>query len=266
MTAAKPPMRVQIADDIRIKIERGELAASDPLPTLHELATQWSCSVTVARDAIKLLKQQGLISGGRGTAPRVRRRPRLVRRSSERHQVEKDHARLDQDDRAELGEAELDMDSSLDELDLRASYETMPASDELAELFSIRRGTKLLRREFQHVDRRTEQRHSWSVSYLPHKLASKNPALLDEGNEPWPGGTMHQLDTVGVEVMSVVDEVTASMPTTVAVQQWGLDEGVPILHVRRLSYDRDGQLVEVSDAEYPADRTLLQFTTPLRSW
>ena len=56
------------------------------------------------------------------------------------------------------------------------------------------------------------------------------------------------------------------MPTTVDAQRWDLEPGVPLLLVRRISIDTTGRAVEVSDAQYPADRTLLRFTTPLRPW
>jgi GntR family transcriptional regulator len=77
---------------------------------------------------------------------------------------------------------------------------------------------------------------------------------------------MHQLSTVGIEVARIVDEVTARMPTTVEAQLWDLPDGVPIIFCRRISIDADDRVVEVSDADYPADRTELQFVTPLKPW
>jgi|GEM_PF-6643884 len=56
------------------------------------------------------------------------------------------------------------------------------------------------------------------------------------------------------------------MPTTVEAQLWGLPDGVPLLLCRRISLDSQDRVVEISDAEYPADRTELHFVTPLRAW
>jgi len=39
-----------------------------------------------------------------------------------------------------------------------------------------------------------------------------------------------------------------------------------MLLVRRVSVDKLDRIVEVSDAEFPADRTQLVFKTPLRPW
>ena len=77
---------------------------------------------------------------------------------------------------------------------------------------------------------------------------------------------MNQLATVGIEIARIVDEVTARMPTTPEMQLWGLPDGVPIIFCRRISLDTIDRVVEVSNADYPADRTELQFVTPLRPW
>ncbi len=87
-----------------------------------------------------------------------------------------------------------------------------------------------------------------SLSYIPKALVEGNPAILNENNEPWPGATLHQLSTVGIEIMKVVDEVTARMPSSAESQEWDLPPGIPLLFCWRLSYDQDGTLIEISDA------------------
>jgi hypothetical protein len=42
--------------------------------------------------------------------------------------------------------------------------------------------------------------------------------------------------------------------------------GVPIIFCRRISIDTQDRVVEVSDADYLADRAELQFVTPLKPW
>lgn len=263
-TVVPPPIHLRIADDIRMRIEQGELVPGAPLPTLNELTEQWFCSMTSARHAITLLKQQGLIEGGRGKAPVVRRPPTRVVRSNTRHQDEKDRVRLSEEERRTHGEAEDDLGTSLDQVRFTSTYNVVRADGELASAFNVEPGTEVLRREYETIDPRSGLLQAHSLSYIPVELISSNPVLLSSDCEPWPGGTQHQLSTVGIEIMSVVDQVTAAMPTTVEVQQWGLSDGVPLLTVRRISLDTDDRPVEISDAQYPADRTELHFTTPLR--
>ncbi len=219
-----------------------------------------------ARGAINILKAQGLITAGRGKAPTVRIQPRRVIRSSERHQLEKDLALKPEEERARLGEAETNMNMSIDHQRFSSHYSQVPATEEFATIFGVEPGETLLRREWEATDPKTHVRLSWSVSHMPLALVSGNPAVLDERNEPWPGGTLHQLLTVGIEIMTVVDEVTARMPTTVEAQVWDLPDGVPLIFCRRISSDAAGRVIEVSDADYPADRTQLKFVTPLKPW
>jgi GntR family transcriptional regulator len=259
-------MQLRIADDLRIRIERGELMPGDSLPTLQELTRQWSCSTNSARAAVTLLKQQGLVHGGRGKALTVKVPPRRVVRSSDRHQAEKNLVHAAYEERRCIGEAELNSGTPLEQLDFSAHYDTILDPGPLARIFAQSDNTPLLRRVYESLDRNTGYRQSKSVSYLPRHLVESNPNLLDQDCEPWPGGTQHQLYTVGIEIAKITDEITARMPTTVDIRDWGLDEGVPLLRVRRISIDTEGRVVEVADSEYPADRTELRFTTPLEKW
>ncbi|MGH3811568.1 MAG: GntR family transcriptional regulator [Pseudonocardiaceae bacterium] len=265
-TVVPPPLQVRIADDLRMRIERRELRPGDSLPTLQELGQQWGCSLNPVRAAITLLKQQGLITGGRGKAPVVRVPPRQVVRSSERHQEEKDLVLAPEEVRGKIGTAETEMKVDVAQLEVRSDYTVVPADEEAARPLGVKPGTPVLRRIWEHVDPATGRREARSVSHIPKSLVESNPALFDPNNEPWPGGTQHQLYTVGIEIIRIVDEVTATMPTTAVAQRWELESGVPMLLCRRISIDAHDRVVEISDAEYPADRTMLSFTTPLKPW
>jgi len=258
-------IKLRIADDIRMKIERGDLQPGDPVPTLNKLTAEWKCSITTAREAIALLKQQGLISGGRGSAPVVRTPLRRVVRDSARHQAEKDFAREPESVRRHHGEAEDDLGDSISALKFRSDYEVVAANSELAAVFECEPGEQLLRKEYETSDP-SGIRLAHSVAHVPVRLIEAKPELLSADCEPWPGGGQHQFLTVGIEIARMVDEVRAFMPTTVDMQQWALDDGVPMLFVRRISIDTHDRVVEVSDAQYPADRAELRFTTPLTLW
>jgi GntR family transcriptional regulator len=265
-TGVARPIQLRIADDLRIRIERGDLAPGDPLPTLQEITEEFECSVNSARAAIALLKQQGLITGGRGRPAIVRERLPRVCRSSDRHQDEKDLVLKPEAVRKSVGLAETDMGRKLEELSFAVEYEVVTPSPRLAADLGIPSDSQVLQRVYEMRDKKDGRRLSWSVSYIPVQVIEGNPELFDSANEPWPGGTQHQLSTVGVEIMRVVDQVSASMPTTVDAHEWRLDDGVPMLRVRRISYDQADRIVELSDADFPADRTELSFSTLLKKW
>jgi GntR family transcriptional regulator len=255
-----------IADDIRMRIESGELSPGEPVPTIHQLCETWDCTVGAAREAHRLLKEQGLVTGGRGKPLSVRMPVRQTLRSSTRHQIEKDLAANPEEERAKLGTSELETGVPFDEIQYRSLYEVIPADEDLADAFKVGIGTEILQRTYEARIARTGVLNSWSLSFLPVEIIGQNPDYMNADKEPWPGGTQYQLRTLGIEIGEIVDEVTGRMPTTAEREDWHMDQGVPLLIVRRISIDTTGRVVEVSDANFAADRTKLSFVTPLKPW
>ncbi|MFD5104597.1 winged helix-turn-helix domain-containing protein [Streptomyces cinereoruber] len=60
------PAYQQVADDLRRRIAAGEFAQSEKLPSLSELQDTYGATVTVARDAIRQLKTDGLAVSHQG--------------------------------------------------------------------------------------------------------------------------------------------------------------------------------------------------------
>src|SRR5271165_1141053 len=256
----------RITSDIRKQIQDGELGPGALLPSEPELAREYAVSRQTARTALQTLEQEGLITVRARRGRIVRIPPRRAIRSSDRHQEEKDRAILSERERKEIGEAETNFGMSIADQQFTATYDIINANEELAKALNVDLGTPLLRRKWVSTDPKTGRLLSTSVSYIPKSLVESNPAMLDANNEPWPGGTMHQLSTVGIEIMRIVDEVTARMPTSAEAQAWDMPSGIPLLICRRISFDADGHTIEISDAEYPADRAELRFITPLKPW
>jgi GntR family transcriptional regulator len=256
----------RITSDLRERIQDHTFGPGALLPSEPEIARTYSVSRQTARSALRALEQEGLVTVRPRRGRIVRVPPRRAVRDSERHQLEKDNAILPREARGKLGEAETNLAMSINDQEFVSKYDIIPAPAEVASIFGIAPTTPLLRRRYTSTDPKTGNLLSNSVSYIPKNFVEANPEILDERNEPWPGGTLHQLSTVGIEIMKVVDEVTARMPSSVEGDEWDLPPGIPLLFCRRLSYDRDDTLIEISDAWYPADRTELRFVTPLKPW
>lgn len=64
-------MYTQIADDLRSRIARGELAPGDDVPTEGDLAERWRTSRGPIRNALATLRAEGLIETTRGRPARV---------------------------------------------------------------------------------------------------------------------------------------------------------------------------------------------------
>jgi GntR family transcriptional regulator len=61
------PASVQIADDLRSRIEAGELAQGVKLPSIRDLATEYGVAQMTANGALQRLRSEGrVIASGRG--------------------------------------------------------------------------------------------------------------------------------------------------------------------------------------------------------
>lgn len=260
------PVHYRIADNIRARINSGELAPGDPIPTAEELSRAWHCSTGVARSALAVLRGEGLITTTRGKRATVRERPRRIKLPHNFGQQQKDQVHKSEAERRAAGAIEMTAGISIGQTDFQHHYSIVPADADVAAELDISAGAKVLRREYEMTDKQTGHRMAYSVSYIPVSLIEANPDLLDENSEPWPGGNQHQLYTVGIELDRVVRSVIAVEPTPGTRQKWGMEPGAPLLSVRSRSIDVENRTVELSDATYPADRTELEFTEHLARW
>ncbi len=142
----------------------------------------------------------------------------------------------------------------------------MTATADLARLFDAPIGAKLLRRRYGTRSKREDAPLSLVHSYLLYNIAAENPDLLDASNEPWPGGTQHQLSTIGIELDRIVDHITARPPGPTEIEALDLPPGVSVLVLQKISIDTNDRVVEVSDVILPADRTEFVYTTKLTRW
>lgn len=267
-TTGTVPVHYQIADAVRADITSGKLSPGDELPTAADLSERWQCSNLTARKAISVLREEGRITGGRGKPPVVKEREHRQRiaLADGWTQVQKDLVLRPEHERAVKGAIELTAGIPISECESTAKYEKTEADEDLAEVFGIEVGSPLSQRLYEMVHRSSGHRVSWSVSYIPLHLIEGNPALLDDQNEPWPGGHQHQLYTVGIELIRFARTIYSVQPTPGERQKWGMDVGTPMLHVLSRSIDTEERTVEFSEARYPADRTEITVTENLNRW
>ena len=265
-TAGVVPLHHQIADSIRDQISAGDLQPGDAVPSVGELCERWNCAPGSAKTALAVLKNEGLISGGRGRPATVRKPPTRIRLSIGSTQAAKNLVLRPKSERQNNGAIEMTAGLTLDSVISSHKYSRISANEELASEFNIDPGSELLRRAYEMTEKTSGLRVSWSISYIPVKYLEGNHDLLEEDNEPWPGGHMHQLYTVGIEIDHFIRSVIAIEPSPGDRQQWGMESGVPLIYVRSRSVDIEGRVVELSDAAYPADRTEIEFKEQLKRW
>lgn len=257
----------RITTDLRRKIRVRELRPGEQLPSQTALAEHYKVSVPTVQQALAVLEGEGLIDSVQGVGTYVRAPRKRLQRTMERYQWEKAIAVMPLDVRSQSGATEQDTGLTMDDLDFQAKYQTETASDDLAKTFGVNPGTKLLHRMYRTVVREEGTALSLADSYLIiYDVVSANKDLLDANNEPWPGGTHHQLRTVGIEIGKITDEVTARPPRQSEAELMGIRNGVAVLVLRKTFIDVSGRVVEVSDVILPGDRTVMIYEKQLDRW
>ncbi|MEV6212606.1 GntR family transcriptional regulator [Kitasatospora sp. NPDC051914] len=258
----------QIASKIRAMIRDGApgYTPGSRLEGENKLAADYKVSVPTFRRAIEMLKNEGLIDTehGRGTFVRAPRRP--VERRNDRHQWEKDRARASEAERLKTGATEKDTGLTINDLVFHAEYEEIDAGADIAGVFGVPVGTRVLHRNYQTRHHDEDTPFNVSDSYLLVETVAGNPDLLDAEQEPWPGGTQNQLWTVGIEVDRVEETFTARPPTAEETERLGIRPGVAVLALRKVLIDTSDRVVEFSDVILPGDRTKMIYTTQLTRW
>lgn len=223
----------QIADDLRSQISAGELAVGDALPSESQLQERWHGSRAPVRQALAALRAEGLIEGGRGKPPVVRR------------------ARL-----AQPFDAFVSFSRWVEQLGRLPGQQTLecalrPAGAEDAELLEVDEGApvvQLLRLRLiddvpTMVERSTfTQGHGRPLFDADLDAGSVYALLVAGGLEI--GSAQHAVDAIAA------DELDARL-LDVAV-------GAPLLRERRVARTADGTPFESADDRYRGD--LVAFT------
>lgn len=246
-----------VADELRRRILAGAIPPGSLLPSEAALMAEFGGARGTIREAIGLLRAEGLVvtEHGRGTYAR----PVLpVRRlGSERYRREIERLTAG-------GEPETsftrDQNIAWSEYQLDKEFREVPASSALAELFGVEPGSMLLERRF--VFRAAGVAQQMSTSCLLLDMVAGTP-VADPDNEPWPGGNMAQLHTLGVTVTAIRERIRARMPVPEESATLQIPSGVPVVTITRQTYAGDRVVEVATDIVIPADRVELDYLIDL---
>lgn len=243
-TSGVPAYR-QIADHLRGQIESGELPPGSPLPSERELVDAFDASRPTIREAVKLLRNSGLVVAQHGRGVFVRSHSVVTRLA---------RTRLSRSARAENKGAFMGDAAAGDFVPNVSVQVRIEAADErVADLLDIAPGTEVLVRD--RVMRADDVVAQLAVSRLPRDL-TKGTAIED--TDTGPGGVYARLEESG-HVLDHFDVfVSARMPTVEELSKLQLPEGSPVMAVTRVAHTAD-RPVEINDIVLDANRYELHY-------
>jgi GntR family transcriptional regulator len=227
----------QIAASLRAQIQRGELQPGDRLPSMEQLAQDFSVNRQTARQALNQLKAEGLAEspGGRaGTV--VRRRPtQRVKRS---RSIERDHLGYYSGPTVQHWRTIPGLGLAVD---------TKPVPADIAELLGVQPGTPVLVRERANGDPDQEQYRQLTASWFHPSIVEDVPVLAGDTGL---GGSYDRIEEWSEQPLHWEEEVTAATPSPDEAEALLLPPGVPMLRILRiatLGRGKKARVVEVQD-------------------
>jgi GntR family transcriptional regulator len=246
-TSGVPAYR-QVAEAIRRQIKAGELPPGAALPSERDLVARFGVSRPTIRDAIKLLRSQGLVVAEHGRGMFVRKAVAVTRlarnRLSRAARADDKHAFL----------ADAASGTFTPSVSVRIRFE--PADDTIADTLGIDAGTEVTIRD--RIMRADESVVQLAVSFLPRDLTKDTP--LEETNTG-PGGLYARLEEAGHVLTHFEEVVGARMPTPQEQSLLQLPDGTPVITVTRVAYTAD-RAVEINNMVLAADRYELHYLLP----
>lgn len=240
------PLYRQIADDLRRRIESGELQHGMRLPTEDQLMECYHASRNTVRGAIKELTIIGLVYTlhGKGTFVSQRVSP-IVTTLTTNPKTGKAG-----------GEGPVYMS-------LVAASGRSPSADEpvveiskaelaVADLLKIPEGSDVIvRRQKLYLD---DLPWSLQTSFYPRSLWQRAPRLLDTGNIE--EGTVNYMAECGIRQAGYRDELEWRLPSEGETAYFDLpvDGHVQVVELRRVAFDENKERVRFTATVYRADR------------
>ena len=251
------PAYLRIARQLRQRIIDGSLQPGDKLPSVLGLAREHGVSDGVSRDVYDMLRNEGLVESRLKSGYYVRVQPPVRRAGLNRYP---DMADLPPGDQSTPFTRDHEA-ANWDGLKVEPRrFEETAANNELAALFGVDPGTGILARHFVFYAHGSPAQMSRSCLLFSDVAGTP---VADPANEPWPGGTIAQMKTLGLTVTRVDESVRARMPTPEETATLKIGAGVPVLTITRRMWAADRVVEVAADIILPGDRVVLDYSIDL---
>jgi GntR family transcriptional regulator len=239
------PLYRQIADDLRNKIESGELAQGSQLATEIELRDQYNASRNTVRDAIKWLTNLGLVETrpGQGTFVFEKPTPFVMTLTGEVLDPGDEMVYL-----AEVAASGRTPTNSAPQVEIQW------AAGAVARALHLEEGAQVVSR---HQERFIDDT-PWSLqtTFYPMSLVQRGatrlilPTNIDEGAMAY---LAHECD---LRQVGYRDTISVRPPEEIEARFFRLpaDGRISVFEIHRLGFDDSGDRLRLTITVYPADR------------
>ena len=238
------PFYRQIAEDLARKIEAGELAHAQQLPTENELMREYGASRNTVRDAVKLLITRGLVvtRAGQGTFVAEKIVPFV---SSLTGDPATGHGDVyEAAVRASMREPR----SSPPRIEVQA------AEGQIASELKVPVGSPVVSRHQQRFINETP----WSLqtSFYPLALVQQGADGLLQPVDIPEGVVVYLAKKLGIKQAGYRDQIKYRTPDPQETAFFGLpqDGRIGVFSILRTGFDADGKPIRLTITVYPADR------------
>ncbi|WP_079110808.1 GntR family transcriptional regulator [Streptomyces roseifaciens] len=243
----------RIAEDLRQKILSGALGPGDKLPSERALAQEYETARNTAREAIRLLAEQGLVTAEHGRGVFVREPQRLFRFGSDRYSIANRSTGLTP------FRLEAQRQGKTPRVEVVSISREAPPPDVAERLMVPADEESVVHRENHYF---ADEEPVQIVSTYLRWEEAQGTRLMEP--KTGPNGIYGRLEELGHVMTAGCDEVTARMASPNEALHLRLPTGVPVLEVLHTSLDQNETPFEVSRYVHRADRTGLLYKFPVQ--
>jgi GntR family transcriptional regulator len=240
----------QIADHLRAAIMSGRLSEGDQIPSESQMLEHYGVTRMTVRQALGVLKGEGLVVSEHGRGVYVRPRPRVRRLGSDRF------ARQHRDQGKAAFLAEVEGVGGKPTVDQITVTEEEPPEDVVERLRLGYSEPAIVRRRRYLIDGHPVE---LATSFIPGDIA-RGTAIAEQNTGP--GGIYARLEELGHRLDHYDEEIRARMPGPDESRRLLLGAGVPVFHLTRTAVDVEGRAVEVCDTVMSSDAYVLDYQLP----
>ncbi|TDC75891.1 GntR family transcriptional regulator [Streptomyces hainanensis] len=244
------PVYQRIADDLRRRIDEGELSVGDRIPSRAELKRAYAASDQTVDRAVRVLKAAGYASGqfGRGVFVSDRVPIGALVRST---------AAVDSPLAARLSVPDAGSAGGAPDLAWEAVSTTTAAPADIAVRLGLTPGERVMCTRYEYLaDRRPLQ---LATSWEPLALTEGTDVVFPERGPYARRGVRGRFAAIGIRVVHAREIVGSRPATSPEAEALGCAPGQCVTAVERTHYDAEERPVETSDTVVLGDRWRLEY-------